>query len=43
MLTVSVLNPAGTFQIGAFLAGNVPAPDQVVLGERLVSLAASSA
>ena len=38
MLTVSVLNPARTFDIGAFPAGSVPPPDQVVVGERLVSL-----
>jgi hypothetical protein len=43
MLTVSVLNPARTFDIGAFPAGSIPPPDQVVVGERLVSIAARSA
>ena len=39
MLTVSVLKPAHTFEIAAFLAGSDPPPDQVSVGERLVSLA----
>jgi hypothetical protein len=38
MLTVSVLKPQRTFEIAAFLAGSDPPPDQVRVGERLVSL-----
>jgi hypothetical protein len=38
MLTVSVLNPVRTFDIGSFPAGQIPPPDQVVVGQRLVSL-----
>src|SRR5262245_25756045 len=38
MLTVSVLNPARTFDIGTFPDGQIPPPDQVVVGQRLVAV-----
>jgi hypothetical protein len=38
MLTVSVLNPARTFDITTFPAGAIPPPDQLAVGQRLVSV-----
>jgi hypothetical protein len=38
MLTISVLNPARTFDIATFQAGGIPKPDEIIVGERLVSL-----
>ena len=38
MLTISVLNPARTFDIGKFLDGEVPPADQVVVGQRMVAM-----
>ncbi|HMF92985.1 MAG TPA: hypothetical protein VKE96_01765 [Vicinamibacterales bacterium] len=38
MLTVSVLNPTRTFDIGRFLDGEIPPADQVVVGQRLVAM-----
>jgi hypothetical protein len=38
MLTVSVLKPAHTFELSAFLAGTDPPPDEVRVADRVVSL-----
>jgi hypothetical protein len=38
MLTLSVLNPTRTFDIGSFTRGEVPRPTDVALSQRLVSL-----